>query len=92
MLHSGLELLTTAVLMLDESLHVTYANPAAETLLAHGRKHLLGVGLDMVLRGNDGFLQTADLALLREKSQFVMSCQKGAQFAFKHGQTLAMVR
>jgi two-component system nitrogen regulation sensor histidine kinase GlnL len=57
MLHSGLELLTTAVLMLDESLHVTYANPAAETLLAHGRKHLLGVGLDMVLRGNDGFLQ-----------------------------------
>ena len=28
--------------MLDESLQVTYANPAAETLLAHGRKHLIG--------------------------------------------------
>ena len=55
--HPGLELLTTAVLMLDESLHVTYANPAAETMLAHGRKHLLGVGLDKALPGNEGFLQ-----------------------------------
>ena len=55
--HSGLELLTTAVLMLDESLHVTYANPAAETLLAHGRKHLIGVGVGKALPGNDDFVQ-----------------------------------
>ena len=55
--HAGLELLSTAVLMLDESFHVTYANPAAETLLAHGRKHLLGVTLDKALPGNEGFLQ-----------------------------------
>ena len=55
--HAGLELLSTAVLMLDESFHVTYANPAAETLLAHGRKHLIGVGLDKALPGNEGFLQ-----------------------------------
>ena len=54
---SGLELISTAVLMLDEQLLVTYANPAAETLLAHGRKHLVGATLDRLLPGNDAFLQ-----------------------------------
>ena len=53
---AGLELLATAVLMLDERLQVTYANPAAETLLAHGRKHLLGASLARVLPGNDRFV------------------------------------
>jgi two-component system nitrogen regulation sensor histidine kinase GlnL len=52
----GLELLATAVLMLDEQLLVTYANPAAETLLAHGRKHLLGAAVAKVLPGNERFL------------------------------------
>lgn len=52
----GLELLATAVLMLDEPLHVTFANPAAETLLAHGRKHLLGTPLARVLPGNERFI------------------------------------
>ena len=51
----GLELLSTAVLMLDESLQVTYANPAAETLLAHGRKHLLGAPFERVVPGNARF-------------------------------------
>ena len=55
--YSGLELISTAVLMLDESLQVTYANPAAETLLAHGRKHLVGASLDKALPGNDDFLR-----------------------------------
>jgi len=55
--YSGLELISTAVLMLDESLQVTYANPAAETLLAHGRKHLIGAALDKALPGNDEFLR-----------------------------------
>ncbi len=54
---SGLELLSTAVLMLDESLQVTYANPAAETLLAHGRKHLIGAPLDRALPGNEALMQ-----------------------------------
>ncbi len=54
---AGLELITTAVLMLDGELRVTYANPAAETLLAHGRKHLIGTCLDRALAGNDAFLQ-----------------------------------
>ena len=55
--YPGLELISTAVLMVDESLQVTYANPAAETLLAHGRKHLVGASLDKALPGNDEFLQ-----------------------------------
>jgi two-component system nitrogen regulation sensor histidine kinase GlnL len=44
------------VLMLDDRLQVTYANPAAETLLAHGRKHLLGAALTRVLPGNERFV------------------------------------
>ncbi len=59
----GLELLSTAVLMLDESLHVTYANPSAETLLAHGRKHLIGVKLHRALPGNDEFIQRLEQSL-----------------------------
>jgi two-component system nitrogen regulation sensor histidine kinase GlnL len=52
----GLELLSSAVLMLDGHLDVTYANPAAETLLAHGRKHLLGAALARVFPGNERFI------------------------------------
>ena len=58
--YSGLELISTAVLMLDERLQVTYANPAAETLLAHGRKHLVGASLDKALPGNDEFLRRVE--------------------------------
>ncbi|HEX4779912.1 MAG TPA: histidine kinase dimerization/phospho-acceptor domain-containing protein, partial [Usitatibacter sp.] len=54
---AGLELLSTAVLLLDESLHVTYANPAAETLLAHGRKHLIGAQLEKALPGNHELIE-----------------------------------
>ena len=39
---SGLELLATAVVALDEGFVVRYANPAAESLLATGAKSLLG--------------------------------------------------
>ena len=53
--YPGLELLSTAVLMLDEELNVTYANPAAETLFAHGRKHLIGAPIDRALPIGAGF-------------------------------------
>ena len=39
---SGLELLATAVVALDERFVVRYANPAAESLLATGAKSLIG--------------------------------------------------
>jgi two-component system nitrogen regulation sensor histidine kinase GlnL len=39
---SGLELLATAVVALDDDLVVRYANPAAESLLATGAKSLIG--------------------------------------------------
>jgi len=55
--YNGLELLSTAVLMLDESLYVTYANPAAETLFAQGRSHLIGIAIDKALPGNEEFVQ-----------------------------------
>ena len=55
--YSGLELLATAVLMLDENLHVTYANPAAETLFAQGRSHLVGIAFAKALPGNEEFGQ-----------------------------------
>jgi len=54
---AGLELLTTAVLLLDEDLRVTYANPAAETLFAQGLRHLIGATLDRALPGNEAFFQ-----------------------------------
>ena len=60
---TGMELLSTAVLLLDERLQVTYANPAAETLLAHGRKHLLGLPVDKALQGNDDFIERLRQAL-----------------------------
>ena len=39
---AGLELLATAVLLLDRTRHITYANPAAENLFALSKKHLVG--------------------------------------------------
>jgi two-component system nitrogen regulation sensor histidine kinase GlnL len=43
--------------MLDEDLNVTYANPAAETMFAHGRKHLIGAGIDRALPTGAPFVE-----------------------------------
>ena len=64
--YTGLELLSTAVLLLDESLHVTYANPAAETLFAQGRSHLIGIALDEALPGNEEFVERLSQAMASE--------------------------
>jgi two-component system nitrogen regulation sensor histidine kinase GlnL len=61
--YSGLELLSTAVLMLDESLQVTFANPAAETLFAQGRSHLVGTPFGAAFPGNEDFVQRLGQAL-----------------------------
>jgi len=45
---AGLELLATAVLMLDNARRVTYANPAAENLFELAKKHLVGHRPDQV--------------------------------------------
>ncbi len=41
--HALLESLTTAILVFDESMHLTYANPAAEMLFAMSGRHMLGM-------------------------------------------------
>ncbi len=64
--YAGLELLSTAVLMLDESLNVIYANPAAETLFAQARTHLVGTAFGKALPGNDEFVQRLAQALESE--------------------------
>jgi two-component system nitrogen regulation sensor histidine kinase GlnL len=61
--YNGLELLNTAVLMLDESLNVTYANPAAETLFAQARKQMVGVPFDTTLPNNEEFVDRLAHAL-----------------------------
>jgi len=63
---SGLELLSTAVLMLDERLDVTYANPAAETMFAHGRKHLVGAPIDRALPSSPEFTRRLRQAIEEE--------------------------
>jgi len=64
--YPGLELLSTAVLLLDENLRVTYANPAAETLFAQGRSHLVGIAFDEALPGNDEFVERLSQAMATE--------------------------
>ena len=62
----GLEVLSTAVLMLDDQLQVTYANPAAETLFAQARTHLVGAPFGRALPGNDEFIDRLGHALRTE--------------------------
>jgi two-component system nitrogen regulation sensor histidine kinase GlnL len=64
--YPGLELLSTAVLMLDEELNVTYANPAAETMFAHGRKHLIGAPIDRALPAGATFVERLRAAAATE--------------------------
>jgi two-component system, NtrC family, nitrogen regulation sensor histidine kinase GlnL len=60
---AGLELLATAVLLLDRSRRVTYANPAAENLFALSKKHLLGHRPDQVFTEASGLSAAIDKAV-----------------------------
>ena len=50
---SGLELLTTAVMLLDENLLVKYMNPAAENLFALSAKNIAGQTLRQIFSDSD---------------------------------------
>ncbi len=60
---AGLELLATAVLLLDRSRRVTYANPAAENLFALSKKHLVGHRPDQVFSESSGLSAAIDKAV-----------------------------
>lgn len=58
----GLELITTAVLMLDRQRKIVYANPAAEHLLALSRRQLVGLQLAQVFRDSEQLAPAIELA------------------------------
>jgi two-component system, NtrC family, nitrogen regulation sensor histidine kinase GlnL len=58
----GLELITTAVLMLGVEREIVYANPAAEHLLSLSRRQLLGQSLTQIFRDSERLNPALDLA------------------------------
>jgi two-component system nitrogen regulation sensor histidine kinase GlnL len=62
-LYPGLELLATAVLLLDERQHVCYANPAAENLFELSRRQLCGHHVRMLFGDATALFQAIDKAL-----------------------------
>src|SRR5947209_18081635 len=52
--------------MLDDQLNVTYANPAAETLFAQARSHLVGAPFGRALPGNEEFGERLHLSVRTE--------------------------
>ena len=60
---AGLELLATAVLMLDNERRVTYANPAAENLFELAKKHLLGHRPEQIFADAQGLCASIDKAV-----------------------------
>lgn len=59
----GLDLLATAVLLVDRRLLIQYANPAAESLFALNRSSFPLLPIDHILLGNDIFHATLHSAL-----------------------------
>ena len=53
-LYAGLDLLSTAVIILDRSFALKYANPAAETMFAFSQKNALGVSLMRLFSAHAG--------------------------------------
>ena len=60
---AGIDLLATAVLMLDAARRVTYANPAAENLFELAKKHLVGHRPDQVFTDAAGLSAAIDKAV-----------------------------
>src|SRR5580765_3878174 len=60
---AGIDLLATAVLMLDAARRVTYANPAAENLFELAKKHLVGHRPEHVFTDASGLSAAIDKAV-----------------------------
>jgi len=61
--YRGLELLATAVLMLDRGCRVTYANPAAENLFELSKKQIVGHTPTQIFGDPGGLLAAVDKAV-----------------------------
>jgi two-component system nitrogen regulation sensor histidine kinase GlnL len=61
--YRGLELLATAVLMLDRGCRVTYANPAAENLFELSKKQIIGHTPTQIFGDPGGLLAAVDKAV-----------------------------
>ena len=59
----GLELISTAVLLLGRDHRISYANPAAENLFAQSRRQLVGARLAELIRDAERLTLALDLAL-----------------------------
>src|SRR5208337_398309 len=66
--YPGLEMLATAVLLLDASRYVRYANPAAENLFEVSRRQLLGNSVRALFGDAPALLQAIDKALANNAS------------------------
>jgi two-component system, NtrC family, nitrogen regulation sensor histidine kinase GlnL len=58
----GLDLLATAVMLVDDDLNVMYANPAAENLFEHGARHLQGRTVSELFSGAGRLLTAIEYA------------------------------
>ena len=60
---AGLEIISTAVLLLGAEHRILYANPAAEHLLQLSKRQLVGASLSTIFRDADRLYTSLDLAL-----------------------------
>lgn len=65
---AGLELISTAVLLLGRDHRIVYANPAAEHLLAQSKRQLIGARLMDVIRDTERLAPALELALAHRAS------------------------
>lgn len=63
-----LESLSTAVLLLDADLHISYLNPAAEMLFAHSAKRCEGLSLQELVTCEDDLFQRLERAMRETRS------------------------
>jgi len=65
---AGLELISTAVLLLGRDHRILYANPSAENLFAQSRRQLLGTRIADLLRDAERLVPALELALTHRAS------------------------